>query len=634
MPLPFKIIFIGSSLAALVIFILFWFSIPVFGEVLTGVWYYYILFATLGFNIFLGIGATRAQRRIAPPWYDYALAFLIWGILIYFLINHEAIGNNQWVDNPTPLQFGLGLIVALLALECARRVGGWGFIGMLMFAIIYPLICGFIPTQWPISGHPLSFQALISDYAFGDNGLLGLPARILGHLVLGFYFFAGMMMGMGGGDFFLKLAVALAGKYRGGPAKVAVIASAFFGSLSGSVIANIAGTGSFTIPAMKRMGYEPEYAAAVEACASTGGDTMPPIMGGIFIMIIIAQVEYADVLVAAIIPSVLFFYGLLIQIDGYAAIHRLKGLPKADIPPIGKTLVNGWLFLLVIAFLVFGMVYMRWGVITPIYAVALVLILSFVTKKTRLTWRLVVAGLAQYAGLLNFGVAIFLPMGFFMVGLLKTGMAGRLTAWIVSFGGDNVYLILLIGVLFSLIMGTVGLDRTSYLFLAVTMAPAVIAMTGLPTIAVHLFLIMYGGMGGLTPPVAIHAYVAAGIAGADPVRTSYRTLRLGIILAIFPVFFLFQPALIILNSSFLDIAMYLSIAMIGLLLLASGLSGHLIKVGRLRSWERGLLVVGGFLFAFPDWATTILGVFICCVAIAIAMIRKKRLLPGTEAVPG
>ncbi|MEW6142445.1 MAG: TRAP transporter fused permease subunit [Chloroflexota bacterium] len=623
MPLPFKIIFITSSLAALVIFILFWFSIPVFGNVLTGVWYYYILYATLGFNIFLGVGATKAQKRVAPRWYDYLLGAILWGIIIYCLINHEAIGNNVWINNPTPLQFTLGCILALLALECGRRVGGWGFVGMLAFAIIYPLVCGYIPTQWPISGFPLSFQGLITDYAFGDNGMLGLPARILGHLVIGFYFFAGMMMGMGGGEFFLKLAVALAGKYRGGPAKVAVISSAFFGSLSGSVIANIAGTGGFTIPAMKRMGYEPEYAAAVEACASTGGDTMPPIMGGIFIMIIIAQVEYADVLVAAIIPSLLYFYGLLVQVDGYAATHGLRGLPKNEIPPIGKTLKDGWLYLLIIAFLVFGLVYMRWGVIVPVYAVFLVLILSFFTKRTRLTWRTVEGGLAQYAGLLNFGTAIFLPMGFFMVGLLKTGMAGRLTAWIVGFGGENVYLILLIGVLFSLAMGTVGLDRTSYLFLAVTMAPAVIKMTGLPTIAVHLFLIMYGGMGGLTPPVAIHAYIAAGIAGADPVKTSYRTVRLGIILAIFPFFFLLQPALIILNSSPLDILKYLSIAMVGLGLLASGLEGHLFKVGRLSLWQRCLLIPGGFLFAFPDWSSTIVGVVMCAAAITPALVRKR-----------
>lgn len=623
MPLPFKIIFIASALTAMVIFILFWFSIPVFGNILTGVWYYYILYATLGFNIFLGVGATKSQKRMSPRWYDYLLGSILWGIIIYCLINHEAIGNNIWADDPTPLQLTLGVILALLALECGRRVGGWGFVGMLIFAISYPLFCGYIPTQWPISGYPLGFNGLVADYAFGDNGMLGLPARILGHLVIGFYFFAGMMMGMGGGEFFLKLAVALAGKYRGGPAKVAVISSAFFGSLSGSVIANIAGTGGFTIPAMKRMGYEPEYAAAIEACASTGGDTMPPILGGVFVMIIIAQVEYADVMIACIIPSLLYFYGLLVQVDGYAATHGLRGLPKNEIPPIGKTLKDGWLYLLIIAFLVFGLVYMRWGIIVPIYAVFLVLILSFFTKRTRLTWRTLESGLAQYAGLLNFGTAIFLPMGFFMVGLLKTGMAGRLTAWIVGFGGESVYLILLIGVLFSLAMGTVGLDRTSYVFLAVTMAPAVIQMTGWPTIAVHLFLIMYGGMGGLTPPVAIHAYIAAGIAGASPVKTSYRTVRLGIILAIFPFFFLFQPALIILNSSPLDILMYLSIALIGLGLLASGLEGYLFKVGRLSIWQRCLLIPGGFLFAFPDWSSTIAGVIICTAAITSGLVYKR-----------
>jgi TRAP transporter 4TM/12TM fusion protein len=622
-PKPVKIIFVTSAMVAMFLFILFWFSVPIFGTILTSTFYYYLLYATLCFNIFVGVGATRAQKKCSPPWYDYVLACLMWIIIIYLLLNHDAIGNKVWVKDPTVLQYSLATILGILAVECARRVGGWGFVGMVTFAIIYPLIAGSIPPQWPVSGMGMSFPIMITDYAYGDNGMLGLPAMILGHKVIGFYFFAGCMMGMGGGEFFLKLALSLAGRFRGGPAKVAVLASGFFGSLSGSVVSNIAGTGAFTIPAMKRMGYEPEYAAAIEACASTGGDTMPPIMGGIFVMLVVAQVEYADVLIAAIIPSVLFYFSLLVQVDGYSATHGLRGMPREEIPSVLKTLREGWIYLVCIGFLVFGLVYMRWGVIVPIYAVALVILLSFTTKRTRMSWRTFESGLAQYASLLNFGTAIFIPMGFFMVGLMKTGMAARLTTWIVAFGGDIVPLMLLVGVVFSIVMGMVGLDRTSYLFLAVTLAPAVIEITGLPVIAVHLFLIYYGGMGGLTPPVAIHAYIAASIAGADPVRTSYRTVRLGIVLAIFPFFFVFQPALIILNSSPVDILMYLSLALAGLWLLASGLEGYLLKIGKLKMLERVLLFFGGLLFAFPEWRATIVGAIICGITIAIAYMQRK-----------
>jgi TRAP-type uncharacterized transport system fused permease subunit len=350
---------------------------------------------------------------------------------------------------------------------------------------------------------------------------------------------------------------------------------------------------------------------------------MPPIMGGVFLMIVIAGVEYADVLIAVVLPSVLFYTGLLIQVDGYAATHNLRGLPKAEIPNVWLVIKEGWIYLVVIAFLVFGLVYMRWGIVVPIYAVGLMVILSFTSKKTRMTWRTVEGALAHYAGLINFGVGVFFAMGFFMVGLLKTGVAASITAWVVSLGADNVYLILLLGVVFSLVMGMVGLDRTSYLFLAVTLAPAVIAMTGINPIAIHLFLVYYGGMGGLTPPVAIHAYVAAGIAGADPIKTSYKTVRLGIVLAIVPFFFVLQPALIILDSSPVDIFTYLAAALIGIWLLTSGLEGYLLKVGALRAWERVLFFIGGFLFAFPDWMLTGVGTGICAVAVGIALARKR-----------
>ncbi len=623
MPWPIKVIFLASAVVALVLFLLVWFAVPVGGRVLSGTFYIYLLYATLGFNVFMGLGATKAQKKKAPPWFDYVLAFTLWGAMVFFLLNHETIAARQWEPPPTTFHVVLSIIVGMQALEAARRIGGWGFIGMLTFAICYPLVAGHLPGIF--YGVQLNFIEVMADFTYGANGMLGIPGRLLGYLVIGFYFFAGIMMGSGGGDFFLKLAVGLAGKFRGGPSKVAVLASGFFGSLSGSVIANIAGTGSFTIPAMKRMGYEPEYAAAIEACASSGGDTMPPIMGGVFLMIVIAGVEYADVLVAVLIPSILFYFGLLIQVDGYAATHNLKGLPKEEIPNVLHTLREGWIYIVVIAFLVFGLVYMRWGIVVPIYAVGLMVVLSFTSKKTRLTLRTAEGALAHFAGLINFGVGVFFAMGFFMVGLLKTGVAASITAWVVSLGADNVYLILLLGVVFCLIMGMVGLDRTAYLFLAVTMAPAVIAMTGINPIAIHLFLIYYGGMGGLTPPVAIHAYVAAGIAGADPVKTSYKTVRLGIVLALIPFFFVLQPALIILDSSLLDIVTYLTAALAGIWLLTSGLEGYLMKIGELRIGERVLFFIGGFLFAFPDWMLTGVGTVVCAVAVALALTRKRTL---------
>jgi len=653
MPRPVKIIFLAGPVVATVLFILHWFSVPVGGEVLASARYYYLMFAALGLNIFIGLGATRKQRTQPPPWYDYLMALVLWGCIIYFEVNFRAIDIGNWETPPGIVQYATAVITGVLGIEAGRRIGGWGFVTVMILAIIYPLFSE--KLSGPFYGIGFSFDEILGSFAFGHDGLLGLPGQLLGNLILGFYMFAGVMMGMGGGEFFLKLATAILGHVRGGPAKVAVLASGFFGSLSGSIVANIAGTGAFTIPAMKKLGYSPEYAAAIEANASTGGDTMPPIMGGVvFFMVIIADVEYADVIVAAFLPTFLHYFSLIIQVDSYAARRGMVGIPRAECPPLGKTVREGWIYLLLIGFLVFGLVYMRWGAITPFYAIFLIVFLQlggWVVKRTRQAFsgtadpemtlavsgrrglRSVEEALSQAASLTNYGVASFIGAAFILVGLLKTGMAAGLTNFIVSQGQENVYLILLICVVFCLMMGMVGLGRTSYTFLAITAAPALVrlgevapefaAVGGIPVIGVHLFLIMYFGYGGLTPPVALHAFVAAGIAGAHPMKTAFTACRLGIVLALMPFFFVMQPALLIINSLWYDVLMHFGLALLGIWLLASGLERYMIGVGKLKWWGQALMIPGGFLIAFPQWNLKGIGVVLCLVAIIATLLINR-----------
>jgi len=318
MPRPLKIIFLASTVASIILFIFFFKGVPFAGIMLSGTFYYYLLFAVLGFNVFVGLGATKKQKGGTPPWFDYILATILFAILVFFLCNADKISARDWDDPPSTFHLALAIIIGLLSLEAGRRIGGWGFLTLLLVSIIYPLFADSFPGLfW---GYQMTFSQVFGNFAFGADGILGLPGAMLGNLILPFYLFAGVMMGMGGGDFFLKLAVSLMGRVRGGPAKVAVLASGFFGSLSGSIIANIAGTGSFTIPAMKRMGYPPHYAGAIEGCASSGGDTMPPIMGGmVFMAAIIANVDYTSIMIAAFLPTMLYYFGLLVQVDGYAA---------------------------------------------------------------------------------------------------------------------------------------------------------------------------------------------------------------------------------------------------------------------------------------------------------------------------
>ncbi|HEY91548.1 MAG TPA: TRAP transporter fused permease subunit [Dehalococcoidia bacterium] len=625
LPAPVKITYLGTTLAAVILFVLYWLAIPVGGTVISGTAYLYLLFAILGFNIFIGLGASRKKRTGAPPWYDYLLAILTPAIFFFFLFHSNEISMRLWTPPPSAFHVTLAIVLGILALEAGRRAGGWGYVAVLGVSIGYPLFADKMPGV--LYGYSLSLQEIFADFSFGANGILGLPGAMLGKMVLGFYLFAGVMLGLGGGEFFLKLATALMGRVRGGPAKVAVLASGFFGSLTGSIIANIAATGSFTIPAMKKTGYSPEYSAATEACASSGGDTMPPVMGGlVFMAAIIANVDYTIIMVAAFIPTVLYYFGLLVQVDGYAAKAGIKALAPADIPRLWTTIKEGWIYLFCIGFLVFGLLYMRWGMITPVYASVLMLLLSILTGRKSFSIQKLESALAYTAGLVNFGIAIFLSMGFILVGLYKTGMAAALTAWVISLGAGNVFLILLIGAVFNLLMGMVGLQRTAYLFLAVTMAPAVAAVTGIPIIAVHLFIIFYAGLGGLTPPVAINAFIAASIAEADAMKTALISLRLGVVLIFIPFFFVLQPALVMQGTPW-EILYHTALAMMGIFILASGLEGYLIKLGRLTKIQRVIMIAGGFLIAFPQWIATLTGLVLSTIAIIMVALKRQRSQP-------
>ncbi|MCX8126003.1 MAG: TRAP transporter fused permease subunit, partial [Dehalococcoidia bacterium] len=573
----------------------------------------------LSFNVFMGLRPTPRSRG-PVGWYDYVLSTILTACFIYLTINGKIIAMRMWEPPPTLFHLALATTIAILALEAARRIAGWPYVAMLVVLATYPLIADRMPGV--LFGYPFTFAQVMGDYAYGANGIMGLPGQILGELIPAFLLFAAVMVGMGGGDFFLRLATALAGRFRGGPAKIAVVASGFFGALSGSAVVNIVGTGAFTIPAMKRLGYPPHYAGAIEACASTGGAITPPILGGlVFLASMISGIPYADFVVAIVIPAFLYYFGLLIQVDAYAARTGLKGLPRNELPAFAPILKDGWMFLVALLFLAAGLVYFRWGAISAVYAVGLLLLLLCTNKRTFPTWRRIERAVVNFSGLLNFVVGIFLSLGLVFVGLFKTGMAGALTAWIVNTAGGNLYLVLLVGVVFTLIMGMVGLETLAYVFLAVTMAPAMVKMGGIPETAAHLFIICFAILGGLTPPVAINAFVAASIAGAPPMKTAFTAVRLGIVLVFVPLFFVLQPALVMQGTPLQIISSFL-IALLGIYLLASGIEGFLIKVGQLSMLERLLVAAGGFFIAFPETLTTIIGVSMALAGVAISLGRR------------
>ncbi|MFC1972244.1 TRAP transporter permease [Chloroflexota bacterium] len=594
------------------------------GLTLLDIAYFYFLFALFFSLMFLLIPMRKKDKR-KIPWFDYIFSALAFSIALYYFFNAWNIDQKGWVPPENMFQFATSFVFVLLMLEGGRRMAGWIFASIVVLAVIYPMVADSMPGLLWGQSFPLVW--IMTIFTFSPQGIIGLPGQLFGNILLGFLVFAGVMISSGAGEFFLSLATSLFGRFRGGPAKVAVIASGFFGSLSGSVAANIVATGSFTIPAMKKIGYKPEYAGAIEACASTGGLIMPPVMGALaFIMAYLIGEDYGTIVVAATLPAVLYYFGLLMGADGVAAREGMRGLPPEEVPSLKETLKTGWPYLLVLFFLIWGLVWMRWETRAPFFASALMIILSFLNRKTFLTPRKFIRMVVVIGRLLAMTMCVLLPLGIIIAGLTVTGAILALTSAVIQLGQGNVILILLIAVGASYIMGMAGMGIPAYIFLAITMAPAVIQVGGLNPIGVHLFIVYYSIVSMITLPVAIGAFIAATIAGAHPMKTAWVAMRLGIVIYIIPFFFIFNPSLIMQGNNPTETIYLFVLCVAGIILITGGLEGYLLKVGNLKAWSRPLLVAAGFLIALPGWQTTIIGAIGAAVLLPILWsprIRKE-----------
>jgi TRAP transporter 4TM/12TM fusion protein len=376
------------------------------------------------------------------------------------------------------------------------------------------------------------------------------------------------------------------------------------GSMSGSVITNVLTTGVMSIPAMKRVGFSPTYAGGVEACASTGGVLMPPIMGATaFVMASFIEVPYSDIVLAAAIPSILYYFGLFVQIDAYAARRGIQGLPRRELPSIREVLKEGWYFVAVFALLVFMLLYLRREAQAPFYATLLLIAINQFSTKHRWDWAKL-RGFVEAVGIMLAELAALLAgVGLIIGALTLSGKVGSIAYELVALAGDNVIVLLAMGALTSFILGMGMTVTAAYIFLAVTLAPA-LTTAGLDRMAVHLFMLYWGMISFITPPVSLGAFAAASIAKSDPMKTGFAAMRLGSIIYFLPFFFVLNPALIG-HGSFAEVVLVVATAGLGIVLLAGGLQGYLlgfgaIAGGRLRSIvARVLLAVAGVVFALP-----------------------------------
>jgi len=598
---------------------LFHIGVSLWGEFVVGTAYLHLILAFFLPLVFLYFPASpRFQGRI--PWYDFVLASLCFGCAFYFFLHGQEILFQGWEVAPPPPAFVLGILLWAFVLEAARRAVGWVLFGLVFLFSLYPLFGEHMPGL--LCAKSFGFSRLVGYHVMGPEGIIGLPTHVLGNLFIGFMFFGVALTTTGAARFFLDLALSMLGMVRGGTAKVAVVSSAMVGSVSGSVITNVITTGSFTIPAMKGTGYPNYYAAAIETCASTGGVLMPPIMGAAaFVMASILNITYGEVVLAAIIPSLLYYLGLFIQIDSFAAKTGLKGLPRRDLPSWWRTIKFGWFYIFAFTLLVYILFALRREAQAPFYATVAVLLLTMMRKETRLDFKSFVNFLERVGKTIGEIAGILAAIGLLIDSLLLTGVAQTLSSEIIGLAGGNIILLVGMGAIASFILG-MGLTITAcYLLLAVLLAPALV-QSGLHPLAAHLFLMYCGMLSFITPPVAIAAYAAASLAGANSMKTGFQAVRLGVILFIIPFFFVFQPAFV-LQGNLVEILKVLSTGFLGVIFIASGIEGYLMVVGRLGAIKRAVSTLSGALLLTPDLITDLIGATLATILVGTSLLRSR-----------
>ncbi|CAD0183896.1 Neu5Ac permease [Ruegeria sp. THAF57] len=588
------------------------------------------LFLSLTFIIFRA-GKTPSAR---VPWYDWILAALAFGVSGYFAMTASISLDSGWEYAAPQQAVWASILMYALVLEGTRRTGGLVIFGIVLFFSLYPTFADHVPD--PLNGFSQPFRDVIPYFMISSEASFGIPMRAFGNLVIGFILFGAVLQFTGGGKFFNNLALALVGGYRGGAAKVSIFASGFMGSMSGSVISNVLTTGAVSIPAMKKTGFEPRFAAATEACASTGGVVMPPIMGATaFVIASWLGVPYVEIMLAAAIPSLLYFFSLFVQIDAYSARRGLRGMDQSERPRIGQTMREGWLYISVFALLIFLMVAFRWETTAPFFAVVLLLVVNQLRKNDRVSMKGFLDIIISVGRTLSELVAVLLGIGMIVGAFQATGLTGPLANELVHMAGSSVAMLLIMGALTSFVFG-MGMTVTAcYIFLAVVLAPALV-QAGLNELAVHLFILYWGMVSYITPPVALGAFAAATMAHANAFRTGVEAMRLGGVIYFVPFFFVLNPALIGQGSAG-EVVTVLFCALIGIWFISAALQGYLAFVGSLGSGAAGMLarvtlLVAGFLIASPTGGIagvghltlTLIGFALSALPVLLIVSRQKQ----------
>ena len=554
--------------------------------------------------IFLLYPARKSWSREKMNPLDAILAVLSVVATMYLVVNYKELVTRAGMNTPTDI--AIGVIGVLLVFEATRRTVGWPMLTVALVFLAYAFLGPYMPGILAHRG--VSFDELVSHLYFTTEGIFGVPMGVSSTFIFLFILFGAYLDATSLGKFFIDFANALAGWAVGGPAKVAVLSSGLMGTVSGSSVANVAGTGSFTIPMMKKLGYRPSFAGAVEAAASTGGQLMPPVMGAAaFLMAEFVGVPYIEVVKAAVIPALLYYTGIWLSVHYEAKKYGLKGTPREELPKFGPLLrEKGHLALpliVIVYLLVTGYTPMR----AALYAIGLTIVCACLRKNTRITFKQFVEGLIVGAQSV-LGVLIACASAGIIIGVVtKTGVGLKLATALLDLAGGKMLPAMFFTMITSLILGMGVPTTANYVITSTIAAPALVQMH-VPVLAAHMFAFYFGIVADVTPPVALAAYAGAGIAGANPMKTGVTAAKLAIAAFVVPYIFVLAPQLLMINATAPTILMAMVTAIIGMWGLSLAMIGfcqHPLNV-----LQRIAFFIGGLCLIIPGSMTDLIGIVI------------------------
>ena len=561
-------------------------------------------------------GLQKKQNTV--PWYDVVLAFTAMYVTYHKIIFFDSILQAR-VSGYSTIDIILSIIGILLLLEATRRTVGIPIVVVASIMILYAIFGKHIPTQ--VLSHPgFSFDRVATNLWYRESGVFGTPIQISVKFIFLFLFFGVVLVHTRIGQFFNDLAFALTGRFTGGTAKAAVAASALQGMVSGSSVGNTVASGSFTIPMMKKAGFKPEFAAATEASASTGGQIMPPLMGAAaFIMMEYLNVPFSVIMLAAVVPAILYFSGIFIGTHFEAKKQRIYGLPKEQLPSFKKLMMrNGFMLIplvVIIGTILSGFTPQR----AAIYGILSAFLVSLVRKETRLNFRKTVDVFEQGARVALPVIAAVATAGIIAGVVSITGLGGKFAAGIIALSGGHLILALFFTMIACLVLG-MGLPTTAnYVVTATIAAPALINGFDVEPLAIHMFVFYFGIVADITPPVCLAAYAGAGIARANPFKTGVTAVKLAIAAFIIPYIFIYNPILVLVDVTPLKLIMAITTALLGMAAVSSAMIGFFASSSR--GWERLILFIAGLLLIVPQLLSSAIGIVIMA---AIWLLQNQR----------